>query len=291
MYIVTNPSAEALANTIALANGYERITSSISTYSHAEVEVSIPNFGAKECIVMIGFSIDSNRTIMELLQHLSLLKDMGVSKIYLCLPYLIYARQYTHDRGPKAALKVILDIINSYELSGVQLVDVHAEDVIPYVNNSHEISHYDIFCEHIANGAVVVAPDKGSARRVDSYRDKGYECAVLNKTRNSGHEVSIDGVREEFYRKDCIIIDDIVDSAGTICKAAEFLKESGAGRIEACVSHNSLNPESVARVEASPIDSLVLSDTNAARLFVLECKKIKIVSAAGVIARNLQAII
>jgi ribose-phosphate pyrophosphokinase len=291
MQIVSNPSVEMLAFSVSKIVGYELITSDIAVYSHSEVEVSIKGLKAKECILIVGLSVDSNRTIMELWQHLYLLKDMGVSKIYLCLPYFIYARQYTHTRGPKAALKALIDMLNQCNLNGVQLIDIHAEGIKSHVNNSVEIRHYDLFCEHIPNEGVIVAPDQGGGRRVNDYKNKGYKSATLNKTRGMDGEVSINGDREEFYRKDCIIIDDIVDSANTICRAAEFLKESGAKRIEAYVSHNALSRESVRRIEASHIDSLVISDTNAVEPFVLKCKKIKIVSSAGEIARNLQAII
>lgn len=291
MILISNPSAATLANAIAKANGYELKVSTMSTYSGAEVEISISYIESKECVLVIGMSKDSNQTFVELLLHLSTLKNMGVERIHLCLPYLIYSRQYNSSTGPRGVLKAILDVVNIYKLASVQLIDDHGSGIVGHIKRSTEVSHYDLFSEHISRSLLIVAPDRGSKRRTDVYATHGYVTGVLEKARSEGQEISINGVREEFYRKDCIIIDDIVDSASTICRAAEFLKESGAERIGACISHNVLNAQSVAKIEASPLDYLVLSDTNVAEPFVLECKKIKIVSAAGVIARHLQAVI
>ncbi len=291
MILIANQSAQRLASDVASYNGWELIISDVISYSNAEIEIFLSNLNFKQCVLIIGTSGDSNRTFMELLLHLSALRNMGMEHIHLCLPYLMYSRQFSSSSGPREGLKVIFDAINNFNLASIHFVDTHCRDIAIYVNGANEISHYDIFSKYIPSGTLIVSPDRGSGRRANVYSSRGCSTAMLNKVRSNGQEVRVEGEFKEFYRKDCIIIDDIVDSASTICKAAEFLKESGAGRIGGCVSHNVLNRLSVSRIEDSPIDYLMLSDTNATASFVLKCKKIQIVSAADTISRHLQNII
>ncbi|MDF3047797.1 MAG: ribose-phosphate pyrophosphokinae [Candidatus Midichloriaceae bacterium] len=343
MILVANHSSLHLASQICELGGHTLISSSLKFYNSKEVEVSIPQFHANECVLIIGYDGDSNLAFIELLLHAQRLRDMGISKIHLCMPYMIYSRQRQDDTGSFGALSLVIKMINQCQFASVSIADAHDPETFSHLNNFVEIPHNSLFTDYIplvneelvkrygrqgiwksgrsSNGehrkpiligadaeklaatlqffklteytkdAVFVSPDAGSKRRLKFFLDVGYYGIALNKVRKSPSEVCISGKCEDFNRKDCIILDDIVDSANTVCRAAEFLKKCGAQRIIGYISHNLLNPDAVKRIEDSPINYLVLSDTNAPKPFVLDCEKIKIASVAAVMAKHLQNII
>jgi ribose-phosphate pyrophosphokinase len=290
MILVANHSSLHLASRICELGPYTLVTSDTRLYNSKEMEVSIPSFDANECVLIIGYDGDSNLTFIELLLHAQKLKNMGVSKVHLCMPYMIYSRQCQDKSGSFGVLSLVINMINQCQFASVSIVDPHDPEIFSQINNFVEIPHNSLFGDYTKD-AVFVSPDAGSRRRLKFFLNAGCKGFALNKIRKSPSEVYISGECEDFNRKDCIILDDIVDSANTVCRAAEFLKKCGAQQITGYISHNLLNHDAVRRIEASPIDYLVLSDTSAPKPFVLDCEKIKIVSAATVIAKHLQSII
>lgn len=280
LFLLSNKLSQALAESVAKHGKLRNVESELSEYNCNEIELHIPSITPS--MAMVGLDRDSNRAFIEALLHASL-----ASRKILILPYLPYVRQ--ERSGNLSPLKMLLDILTN---KGITIVTLDVHGVTPLSNDYdlYEINHYEIFGAEIAKlNCLLVGPDTGSIRRLHQYPNT--PIAALKKFRAKDGVIRIEGNAEEFDRKDCIIIDDIVDSAHTVCSAAKFLKESGAKTVKAFVTHNLLNSESVKRVNDSAIDRLVMTNTVAPHESALQCEKIKIVDVGQVIANKLHGII
>lgn len=280
LFLLSNKVSQTLAESVARHGDFKNIASTLSEYSCKEIELHTPD--VTPSVSMVGHDRDSNRTVIEALLHASL-----SSRKILVMPYLPYVRQ--ERENSLSTLKMFLDILSNQGIT-VITSDVHGATPISNGYDVHEITHHEIFGDETSRlQGVIVGPDRGSIRRLNQYHNS--TIAVLKKSRAKDGAVTIQGNAEEFDRKDCIIIDDIVDSAHTVCGAAKFLKESGAKTVKAFVTHNLLNSDSVKRINESEIDHLVVTNTITPHESVLKCEKIKIVDVGQVIANKLHGII
>lgn len=282
-FLLSNKAAYQLAQTISTHLNCEILESEVLHYNSHEIELKPPQITSHFSIV--GHSGDSNMSIIESLLHIT-----NTASHTLILPYLPYCRQ---DKAAKiSALRVFLDALVAANATVITL-DVHGHTPISDPYNFIEITHCEMFSEHISQASgIIVSPDKGGLRRLRQYQDANFQhTSALHKERTAPGVVKITGNNQDFDRKDCIIIDDIVDSANTICSAARFLKESGAKKIKAFITHNLLNEAAVKLIEDSPIDSLILTNSVAPQKCALACGKIQIVDVGHTIARKLQDII
>jgi ribose-phosphate pyrophosphokinase len=265
----------------------------VKRFADMEIFVEIQeNVRGQDVFVIQSISFPANDNLMELLILIDALKRASAARITAVNPYYGYARQ---DRkpGPRTPIsaKLVANLIERAGANRVLTVDLHAGQIqgffdIPVDNlYASPVLVKDIREGHAKQDLVIVSPDVGGvvrardiARRVDA------DLAIIDKRRERAGVSEVMNIIGDVAGRRCILIDDIVDSAGTLCNAAQALVDSGAEGVYAYVSHGVLSGGAVARVSASPIEKLVLTDSIVATEAVRLSRNIRQLSIAPLIA-------
>lgn len=270
MKIIAGNSNRPLAAAISAYLGKPLTSASIKRFSDMEVFVEIEeNVRGEDVFVVQSTSYPANDNLMELLITIDALKRGSARRITAVIPYFGYARQdrKTGPRSPISA-KLVANLITTAGAHRVLTMDLHAGQIqgffdIPTDNlYAAPVFARDIRETYGDEPLVIVSPDVGGvvrardiARRLDS------DLAIIDKRRERAGVSEVMNIIGEVSGRRAVLVDDIVDSAGTLCKAAEALTEVGARAVSAYVSHGVLSGGAVARVAASPIDMMVTTDS------------------------------
>ncbi len=270
MKILTGNSNRPLAEAISSYLNLPLVNASIRRFSDMEVFVEInENIRGEDVFVVQSTSFPANDNLMELLVIIDALKRSSARRITSVIPYYGYARQ-DRKSGPRTPIsaKLVANLITTAGANRVLTVDLHAGQIqgffdIPTDNLfAAPVLIKDIKERFGSGDLVIVSPDVGGvlraravARRLDA------ELAIIDKRRERAGISEVMNIIGEVAGKRCILVDDIVDSAGTLCNAAVALKEAGALSVSAYTTHGVLSGGAVARVSASPLDSLVITDS------------------------------
>ena len=260
------PLAEAISNYLDLP----LTKASVRRFSDMEVFVEIhENVRGEDVFVIQSTSYPANDHLMELLVGLDALKRSSARRVTAVVPYFGYARQdrKSSPRTPISA-KLVANMITAAGADRVLTLDLHAGQIqgffdIPTDNLiAAPVLVKDIRDHHSRQDLVIVSPDVGGvvrardiARRVDA------DLAIIDKRRERAGVSEVVNIIGDVAGRRCILIDDIVDTAGTLCNAAVALIESGASRVYAYVTHGVLSGDAVSRVADSPIQSLIITDS------------------------------
>jgi ribose-phosphate pyrophosphokinase len=282
MRILTGNANRPLAEAIAAYLQLPLTKASVRRFSDMEVFVEInENVRGEDVFVIQPTCFPANDHLMELLVSLDALKRGSARRITAVVPYFGYARQdrKTSPRSPISA-KLVANLITAAGADRVLTVDLHAGQIqgffdIPVDNLYAEPVFAKTLKDRYKNGTAdeltIVSPDvggvvraRGMARRLDA------GLAIIDKRRERAGHSEVMHIIGDVADKNCILIDDIVDSAGTLCNAARALKEAGAKSVVAAVTHGVLSGDAVARVSSSPLEKLIITDsipaTNAVRV-------------------------
>ncbi len=299
MKIIAGNSNRPLAEAISAYLEVPLTKASIRRFSDMEVFVEImENVRGEDCFVIQSTSYPANDNLMELLITIDALKRGSARRITAVLPYYGYARQdrKTGGRTPITA-KLVANIITSAGADRVLTMDLHAGQIqgffdIPTDNLIASPTLVpDMEKKFKGKDLVMVSPDVGGVVRARSIAKRmGAELAIIDKRREKAGMSEVMNVIGEVKDKTCILIDDIVDSAGTLCNAAGALKEKGAESVHAYVVHGVLSGGAVARVSASPMESLVITDSIAATEAVRVSHNIEQLSVAPLIGEAIKRI-
>lgn len=265
-------------------------------FSDGEVNVEIlENVRGKDTFVLQSTCSPTNDNLMELLIMADALKRASAGRITAAIPYLGYARQ---DRRPRSARVPITAkvVANMLQVAGVQrvlTVDLHSDQIqgffdIP-VDNIYgtPILLGDIWKQHYEN-LIVVSPDVGGVVRARALAKRlESELAIIDKRRPKANVSEVMNIIGEVRGRTCVMLDDLVDTAGTLCKAAYALKEHGAERVLAYCTHAVLSGNAVARITESELDELVVTDTIPLRDDARACSKIRQISIAELLAETM----
>ena len=265
-------------------------------FSDGEVNVEIlENVRGKDTFVLQSTCSPTNDNLMELLIMADALKRASAGRITAAIPYLGYARQ---DRRPRSARVPITAkvVANMLQVAGVQrvlTVDLHSDQIqgffdIP-VDNIYgtPILLGDIWKQHYEN-LIVVSPDVGGVVRARALAKRlEAELAIIDKRRPKANVSEVMNIIGEVRGRTCVMLDDLVDTAGTLCKAAYALKEHGAERVLAYCTHAVLSGNAVARITESELDELVVTDTIPLRDDARACSKIRQISIAELLAETM----
>ncbi|MGE0260789.1 MAG: ribose-phosphate pyrophosphokinase [Alphaproteobacteria bacterium] len=270
MKILTCNSNRPLAEAISAYLGLPLTRASVRRFSDMEVFVEIhENVRGEDVFVIQSTSYPANDHLMELLVTLDALKRASARRITAVIPYYGYARQdrKSSSRSPISA-KLVANLITVAGADRVLTMDLHAGQIqgffdIPVDNLfAAPVLVKDIDENHHGKDLVVVSPDVGGvvraraiARRLDA------DLAIIDKRRERAGVSEVMNIIGDVSGYHCILVDDIVDSAGTLCNAAAALMDSGAEAVYAYVTHGVLSGGAVARASASPIKELVLTDS------------------------------
>ena len=270
MKILTCNSNRPLAEAISAYLSQPLTRASVRRFSDMEVFVEVQeNVRGEDVFVVQSTSYPANDNLMELLVTLDALKRSSARRITAVIPYYGYARQdrKTSSRSPISA-KLVANLITAAGADRVLTLDLHAPQIqgffdIPVDNlYASPVLVKDIKESHGSQELVIVSPDVGGvirardiARRVDA------DLAIIDKRRERAGVSEVMNIIGDVADSHCILVDDIVDSAGTLCNAAQALIDAGAKGVYAYVTHGVLSGGAVARVAASPIQKLVLTDS------------------------------
>jgi len=293
MKILTCNSNRPLAEAISAYLGLPLTRASVRRFSDMEVFVEIhENVRGEDLFVIQSTSYPANDHLMELLVTLDALKRASARRITAVIPYYGYARQdrKSSSRSPISA-KLVANLITAAGADRVLTLDLHAAQIqgffdIPVDNLfASPVLVKDIRENHAEKELVIVSPDVGGVVRArDIARRLDGDLAIVDKRRERAGVSEVMNIIGDVAGRRAILIDDIVDSAGTLCNAAEALMDSGAEGVYAYSTHGVLSGGAVARVSASPIKELVLTDSIVATEAVRVSQNVRQLTIAPLIA-------
>ncbi len=299
MKILAGNSNLPLAESMAAYLGCDVTRANIKRFSDMEIFVEIlENVRGQDVFFVQSTSYPANDHIMELLIALDALKRASAKRITTVIPYFGYARQ---DRkpGPRTPIsaKLVANLITKAGADRVLTLDLHAAQIqgffdipLDHVYASPVISD-DIRKHYDTNGLVIVSPDVGGVVRARSLAKRlDAELAIVDKRREHAGVSEVMHVIGEVADRNCILFDDIVDSAGTICNAAAALKEKGALTVSAYATHGVLSGPAYERIAASALDELVITDSILTSDAAKAIKKIRVVSVAPLLAEAVRRV-
>ena len=268
----------------------------VGRFSDGEVMIEVlENVRGKDVFVLQSICSPPNDNLMEVLVLVDALKRASASRVTAAIPYLGYARQ---DRRPSSArvpitAKVVANMLVSVGVDRVLTMDLHSEQIqgffdIPVDNvYSAPIMLGDIW-KHDFKNLVVVSPDVGGVVRARAIAKRlEADLAIIDKRRPRPNVATVMHIIGDVSGRTCVIVDDMVDTANTLCEAAKALKEHGAERVLAYCTHPVLSGKAVERISDSAIDELVVTDTIPLREDAEQCKRIRVLSIAGLLAETM----
>jgi len=300
MKLIAGNSNQPLAQAMADYLGVALTATSIRRFSDQEIFVEVQeNVRGQDVFLIQSTSMPANDHIMELLITLDALKRASARRITAVIPYFGYARQ---DRkpGPRTPItaKLVANLITTAGADRVLTVDLHAGQIQGF---------FDIPVDHLyarpvivadikaqfpdKDNVMIVSPDVGGVVRARSLAGRiGADLAIVDKRRDRANASEVMNIIGEVAGRDCILFDDIVDTAGTLCNAAAALMDKGAKSVSAYVTHGVLSGPALERVSASAIKSLVVTDSIIMTDTVKACANIRALSIAQLLAEGVRRI-
>ena len=299
MKVLTCNSNRPIAEAISAYLNLPLMRASIRRFSDLEVFVEIQeNVRGEDVFVIQPTSFPANDNLMELLVTLDALKRASARRVTAVLPYFGYARQ-DRKSGPRTPIsaKLVANLITAAGANRVLTLDLHAGQIqgffdIPLDNLYAEpVLREDIERRFNGDDIMIVSPDVGGVFRARGMaKQLNADLSIIDKRRERAGESEVMNIIGDVKGRRCILIDDIVDSAGTLCNAAVALKEAGAASVSAYCTHGVLSGGAVARVTASPIEILVTTDSIQATEAVRVARNIKQLTIAPLIAEAMRRI-
>jgi ribose-phosphate pyrophosphokinase len=272
----------------------------VGRFSDGEVTVEImENVRGRDVFVLQPTSPPANDHIMELLVMVDACRRASAGRITAVVPYFGYARQDRRPRATRVAItaKLVANMLAGAGVHRMLTVDVHADQIqgffdIPVDNvYASPVLLGDVWRQKY-DDLVVVSPDVGGvvrARAIAKRLDDA-DLAIIDKRRPRANESEVMNIIGEVEGKSCVLVDDLVDTAGTLCHAARALKDVGARRVVAYITHPVLSGPAIERIEASALDELVVTDTIPLRDNARACRKIRQLTVAGLLAETMRRI-
>lgn len=270
--IFTGNSNRELVKKICKNLGIEMAKCEVKKFSDGEIQLDIGETArGKDVYIIQSTSSPVNDNLMELLILLDALKRASAGRINVVIPYYGYARQ---DRKTKArepiTSKLVADLLETAGADRVVAMDLHAGQIqgyfnipvdhlsaIPYLSN-----YFEKIVKDSSEDFVVVSPDLGGVTRARTFANRlNLPIAIIEKRRPKPNVSEVMNIIGDIEGKDCILIDDIVDTAGTICQAAKALKDNGAKKVYGCATHGVLSGPAYDRIESSVMEEFVVTDT------------------------------
>lgn len=272
----------------------------VGRFSDGEVNVELmENVRGRDVFIMQPTCPPANDNLMELLVMVDACRRASAAKITAVVPYLGYSRQ---DRRPRAtrmaiAAKLIANMISSAGVTRLLTIDLHAEQIQGFF----DIPVDNVYASPVLLGdawkqsyrdMIVVSPDVGGVARARALAKRldDADLAIIDKRRPRPNESKVMNIIGEVEGKTCLLVDDMVDTAGTLCQAAQALKEEGALRVVAYITHPVLSGNAVERISKSALDELVVTDTIPLSPAAKACGRIRQLSVSGLLAETIRRI-
>ena len=272
----------------------------VGRFSDGEISVEImENIRGRETFIIQSTCPPTAENLMELLVMVDACRRASASRITAVIPYFGFARQ---DRRPRASrvpitAKLVAKLIGTAGVDRVLTVDLHADQIQGFfdiaVDNVYAspVLLGDVWKQKYAN-MVVVSPDVGGVVRARALAKRldDADLVIIDKRRSKANQAQVMNIIGDVRGKTCIIIDDMVDTAGTLCQAAGALKKAGAEKVVAYITHPVLSGPAVSRITESELDEIVVTDTIPLRPDAEACPKIRQLSTAELLAETMRRI-
>ena len=292
MKLVSGNSNINLSKDIAKYLGIDLVKATIKKFPDKEIFVEIhENVRGEDVFVVQSTSFPANDHLMELLITIDALKRGSSKSIAAIMPYYGYARQ-DRKSGPRSPIsaKLVANLISVAGANRALMVDLHAGQIQGFFDiPTDNLFAAPVFIDDIkkkfkSKNTVIVSPDVGGVVRARAIA-KRVDCdlAIIDKRREKASVSEVMNVIGEVSKKDCILIDDICDTAGTLTNAANALKNKNANSVLAYITHGILSDPAIERIDNSPIDKMIITDSILARNDVKESSKIEQISIAPLI--------
>lgn len=290
------PLALAIANRLSISLG----KALVERFSDDEIRVEIlENVRGRDVFVVQPTCAPTNDNLMELLIIVDALRRASAGRITTVIPYFGYARQDRRVRSIRVPIsaKVVANMLTSVGTDRVLTIDLHSEQVQGFfdlpVDNVYAspVLLGDIWRQKYLD-LIVVSPDVGGVVRARALAKRldDAELAIIDKRRPKPNVSEVMHIIGEVEDKSCIIIDDLVDTSGTLCQAADALKDHGARRVTAYATHAVLSGNAIRNIENSALDELVVTDTIPLRGDAKLCDRIRVLSMAEMLAESIRRI-
>jgi len=297
--LFTGNANPALAREIAQTLGVELGKAKVGRFSDGEVDVEIQqNVRARDVFVVQPTCAPTNEFLMELLIMVDAFKRASARRITAVIPYFGYARQDRRPRSTRVPIsaKVVANLLETVGVERLLTMDLHADQIqgffdIPVDNiYASPVLLSDVKSKAYPN-LVVVSPDVGGVVRARALaKQLGSDLAIIDKRRAAANVSEVMHVIGDIEGRNCVIMDDMIDTAGTLVKAAEVLKERGANRVFAYCTHPVFSGPAIERIATSQLDEVVITNTIALSKAALACKKIRQLSVAFLFAETIRRI-
>ncbi|MCD6487371.1 MAG: ribose-phosphate pyrophosphokinase [Syntrophobacterales bacterium] len=299
MRIFSGNSNRVLAGDICRKLGISPGVANVSTFSDGETRVEIDeNVRGMDVFVVQSTSTPVNNSLMELLIMVDALKRASADRITPVIPYYGYARQ-DRKASPRAPItaKLVADLLTAAGANRVMSVDLHAGQIQGFFNIPVDnLYATPILLEYVKRNyditnLIIVSPDTGGVVRARAFAKRlGATLAIVDKRRDAPNESEVMNVIGDVKDKRALILDDMVDTAGTVVQAADAIKNEGAIDVSVCCTHPVLSGPAIDRVKSSIIKEIIVTDTIALHGKARSCEKIKILSIAGVLSEAIKRI-
>jgi ribose-phosphate pyrophosphokinase len=299
MRLIAGNSNRPLVEAIAQHLKLEPVKAQVRRFADMEVFVEIQeNVRGEDMFVIQSTSFPANDNLMELLIMIDALRRASARRITAVIPYFGYARQ---DRkvGPRTPIsaKLVANMITEAGANRVLTVDLHAGQIQGFFDiPTDNLFAMPVIVKDIndylgANMPMVVSPDVGGVVRARALaRRLGTDLAIVDKRRERAGESEVMNIIGDVEGKACVLIDDIIDSGGTICNAADALLKNGATEVYAYATHGVLSGGAVARIKSSKLKSMVVTDSIATTSDVQACPNIRTISIAPLLGEAMRRI-
>lgn len=288
------PLAEAVAKELKLPLS----NAEVGKFSDGEISITLPQtVRGKDVFIIQSTSAPVNDNLMELLIMIDACKRASAGRITAVMPYFGYARQdrKARPRDPITA-KLVADILATAGADRVMTMDLHAAQIqgffdipVDHLYGAPLLAKH--FKKRMDENWVVVSPDVGSVGRARNFASRvDASIAIVDKRRPKANAIEIMNVIGDVAGKTCLMVDDMIDTAGTICQGAEALVKNGAKEVYACCTHGVLSGPAMERLTKSPIKEVLVLDTIDMSDEVKNNPKIKVVSVAKAVAKAIAAV-
>lgn len=286
--------AQAICNGLKIPLG----KANVKKFSDGEIQVEIEeNVRGMDVFVVQSTCTPVNRSLMELLIMMDAIKRASAERITAVMPYYGYARQ---DRkvAPRVPItaKLVADLITTAGSDRLLTIDLHAGQIQGFFNIP--VDHLysapvmvDYIRKKYTNNLVIVSPDAGGVERARAFAKRlGATLAIIDKRRPQPNESNIMNIIGDIQGKTALLLDDMVDTAGTLTQAANALRKEGAKKVVACCTHPVLSGQAIEKINQSDLEELVVTDTIPLRNEATGCKKIVVLSVAQLLGEAIKRI-
>lgn len=271
----------------------------VSKFSDGEIMVEInENVRGKDVFVLQSTCSPTNDSLMEVILMVDALKRASAGRITAAIPYFGYARQDRRPRSARVAIsaKVVANMLQEAGVDRVVIMDLHADQIqgffdIPVDNIYATIILLDDLIKQQYEDLLIVSPDVGGVVRARAFAKRLHcDLAIIDKRRPKPNVSEVMNIIGEVKDRNCVIMDDMVDTAGTLTKAAEVLKQRGAKKVISYCTHPVLSGPAIERIANSPLDELVVTDTIPLSDAARACGKIRQITCADLLAETFRRI-